>query len=119
MTPTEVRLVLHHGGYCPLPLVGKKPVFDDWPKRLDVTEFEISRWARTSPAAVNTGILTKFIPAFDVDIFSDEEAATAVVNLARADLRGSTAFFWSAPAGGQKGRYRSAPIRRSKKSRSP
>jgi hypothetical protein len=83
MTPTEVRLDLHHGGYCPLPLIGKRPVFDDWPKRLDVTEHDIEMWSRTSPAAENTGILTKFTPGFDIDIFSDAEAAAAVENLAR------------------------------------
>ena len=75
MTPVEVRLDLHHGGYCPLPLIGKKPIFDDWPKRTDVTEIEIARWSRSSPAAQNTGILTKFTPVFDIDIFSDAEAA--------------------------------------------
>jgi Bifunctional DNA primase/polymerase, N-terminal len=83
MTPAEVRLVLHRGGFVPLPLVGKKPVFDDWPKRLEVTELEIARWSRTAPAAANTGILTKFAPTLDIDIFCDEEAATAVANLAR------------------------------------
>ena len=83
MSPDEVRLDLHHGGYCPLPLIGKKPVFDDWPKQTEVTEHEIAYWSRAWPAAENTGVLTKFTPVFDIDIFSDEEAATAVENLVR------------------------------------
>ena len=83
MAIEEFRLNLLAGGYAPLPLVGKKPVFDDWPKRLDVTRQEIERWSRASPAARNTGILTKFTPVFDIDIFFDPEAAAAVVQLAR------------------------------------
>jgi hypothetical protein len=77
------RLNLLAGGYAPLPLIGKRPIFDDWPKRLDVTAQEIERWSRASPAAENTGILTKFTPVFDIDIFLDPEAAAAVVELAR------------------------------------
>ena len=77
------RLNLLAGGYAPLPLIGKRPIFDDWPKRLDVTPQEIERWSRASPAAENTGILTKFTPVFDIDIFLDPEAATAVVQLAQ------------------------------------
>ena len=50
------RLNLLAGGYAPLPLIGKRPIFDDWPKRLDVTPQEIERWSRASPAAENTGI---------------------------------------------------------------
>jgi hypothetical protein len=82
MTPAEVRLNLHHGGYCPLPLIGKRPVLDNWQKQTEVTEHEIEMWSRTSPAAQNTGILTKFTPVFDIDIF-DQEAAAAVADLAR------------------------------------
>ena len=77
------RLNLLAGGYAPLPLIGKRPIFDDWPKRLDVTAQEIERWSRASPAAANTGILTRFTPVFDIDIFLDPEAAAAVVQLAR------------------------------------
>ena len=77
------RLNLLARGYAPLPLIGKRPVFKDWPKRTDVTEHEIERWSRASPAAENTGILTKFTPVFDIDIFLDPEAATAVVQLAQ------------------------------------
>jgi hypothetical protein len=76
------RLSLLAGGYAPLPLIGKRPIFDDWPKRLDVTAQEIERWSRASPAAENTGILTKFTPALDIDIL-DAEAAAAVEALAK------------------------------------
>jgi hypothetical protein len=31
------RLNLLARGYAPLPLIGKRPIFEDWPKRLDVT----------------------------------------------------------------------------------
>lgn len=77
------RLSLLAGGYAPLPLIGKRPIFEDWPKRLEVTALEIERWTRASPAAANTGILTKFTPVLDIDIFLDPEAAAAVVQLAR------------------------------------
>jgi Bifunctional DNA primase/polymerase, N-terminal len=76
------RLNLLAGGYAPLPLIGKRPIFDDWPKRLDVTPQEIERWSRASPAAENTGILTKFTPALDIDIL-DPDAAAAIEVLAK------------------------------------
>jgi hypothetical protein len=82
-TPIETeRLSLLAHGYAPLPLIGKVPIFEDWPKRLDVTAFEIEQWTRAAPAAENTGILTKFTPVFDIDIL-DPEAAAAVEALAK------------------------------------
>ena len=83
MTPAEVRLDLYRGGFVPLPLIGKRPVFEDWPKRTDVTEHEIAYWSRSYPAAENTGVLCRNVPCFDIDIFADEEAAIAVETLAR------------------------------------
>jgi hypothetical protein len=83
VTPAEVRLDLHRGGFIPLPLFGKKPAFDDWQKQTQVTEHEIAYWSRACPAAENTGVLTKFTPVLDIDIFSDAEAAEAVAALAR------------------------------------
>ena len=78
----EARRRLLAGGYSPLPLIGKRPVFDDWQKRIDVTEHEIEYWSRSAPAAANTGILTKFVPTLDIDLL-DTTAAVAVEQLAR------------------------------------
>ena len=43
---------------------------------------EIEWWSRTSPAATNTGILTRLTPTLDIDIL-DPEAATAIEDLVR------------------------------------
>ena len=80
--PTAFRRRVLAAGFSPLPLIGKRPVFDDWQKRLDVTEHEIEVWSRTAPAATNTGILTARVPALDIDVL-DPEAAAAVEALAK------------------------------------
>jgi hypothetical protein len=33
MTPCDRRLQLLNAGYSPLPLIGKRPVFDNWATR--------------------------------------------------------------------------------------
>ena len=84
MTPAEVRLDLHHGGYMPLPLIGKRPMFEDWPKRTDVTEHRDRALVRARPRRPRTLESSPDSPrVFDIDIFSDAEAAEAVANLTR------------------------------------
>jgi len=73
----QLRHRLRQAGFSPLPLVGKRPVVEGWQNRVDVTAHEIDQWERTHPAAGNTGILTKFAPALDIDIFN-EEAVRAI-----------------------------------------
>ena len=81
-TPAEVRIKLRETGYCPLPLIGKIPVFKDWPKRTDVTVHEIELWSRTSPSALNTGLLTRETPTLDLDI-TNAVAVAAIVELVK------------------------------------
>jgi hypothetical protein len=82
MSPERIRLQLLEGGYCPLPLNGKIPVLKGWQKREETTRNEIAFWSHTHSAAENTGILTRFTPALDIDIL-DPEAAGAVEDLVR------------------------------------
>ena len=76
------RKQLRRAGFSPLPLVGKKPVQNEWQKFADPSENEIDLWPRIYPAAENTGVLTKFSPALDIDIL-DPDAAEAVERLVR------------------------------------
>ena len=82
MSPEETRLRLLAAGYCPLPLAGKRPVIKAWQALVAPTADEVHFWSRTSPAATNTGILTRLTPALDIDILNPD-AATAIENLAR------------------------------------
>src|SRR5262249_36973768 len=86
------RCKLATAGYCPLPLYGKTPPvygknnsrrgFDGWQKLNGVTRELIGMWARTWPDAVNTGVLTRNMPALDIDILN-EAAAVAAEELVR------------------------------------
>ena len=45
MTVQEVlalRVTLLHGGYSPLPLIGKAPALKEWQKRIDTSEGDIN-----------------------------------------------------------------------------
>jgi hypothetical protein len=81
-SPAEVRLTLRQTGYCPLPLIGKRPILEDWQKRHDVTAHEIELWSRSYSAAINTGLLTRTTPTLDIDIL-DAGAVDAVVELVK------------------------------------
>jgi RecA-family ATPase len=81
MTPLEKRLQLHTAEFSPLPVDGKRPVANEWQNPAASKE-EIESWLQRYPEAGNTGILTKFTPAFDIDIF-DEDAANAIEKLVR------------------------------------
>ena len=83
MNPTEVRLQLLQAGFHPLPLFGKAPsMLKNWQERLHTNNEEIAMWAKQWPDAINTGVLTKMTPAFDIDILH-LEAAEAVEALVR------------------------------------
>jgi hypothetical protein len=83
MTPTEIRLSLRKAGYAPLPLFGKAPsMMKNWQERLNTNEDDIAMWAKQGPDAINTGVLTKITPAFDVDVMHPE-AARAIEELVR------------------------------------
>jgi Bifunctional DNA primase/polymerase, N-terminal len=78
----DIRLRLRSAGFAPLPLAGKIPMPKGWSKLTDASEKEIESWAGIYPGAENTGILTKFTPALDIDII-DPDAAKAIEDLAR------------------------------------
>jgi Bifunctional DNA primase/polymerase, N-terminal len=76
MTDTaDIRCALLAAGFLPLPLRGKKPAFDEWQKKLQTNDAEIRLWGSMWPNATNTGILTKFTPAIDIDIMVPDAAA--------------------------------------------
>jgi hypothetical protein len=79
-TPYELRLRLLQSGYSPLPLSGKRPVFNGWQTRNQANPEEIRLWSTTWPNAENTGILCRLTPCLDVDLF-DKDAAEAVQQL--------------------------------------
>ena len=81
-TPTEIRLKLRRAGFDPIPLNGKRPLFRGWEKMIGVTEQEIERWERARPADENTGVITEYVPTFDIDVY-DPDAAQAVEDLVR------------------------------------
>ena len=80
---TELRLQLRAAGYSPLPLNGKAPSsVKGWQAKFDATHDEIRLWERLYPYDTNTGVLTKFTPALDIDILNPE-AAEEIEALAR------------------------------------
>jgi RecA-family ATPase len=80
---TELRLQLRAAGFAPLPVNGKAPSsVNGWQTKLAVTTEEIKLWEKLYPYDTNTGALTKFVPAIDVDI-NNPDAAEAIEALAR------------------------------------
>jgi hypothetical protein len=85
-----LRLELVSRGYTPVPLFGKAPPtyrknrkgLGGWQNLTDVTQEQLVVWATTWPDATNTGILTNFTPAIDIDILN-EAAARAAEDLVR------------------------------------
>src|SRR5262249_8892265 len=67
------RQALLKNGYEPTPLVGKRPVLDQW-QNLRPTAEDIAAWDVTHPNATNTGILTRLVPAIDDDVLDEEVA---------------------------------------------
>jgi hypothetical protein len=71
---------LTHYGYDCIPLVGKRPIMDEWPKGCPVEQ-----WARYTDCSL--GILTERTPALDVDVL-DEELADKIQAAAEKALAG-------------------------------
>ena len=82
MTPTDFRLRLLRTGFHPLPLFGKAPLLKNWQEKFATNSDEIKMWPRQWADAINTGVLTKYTPAIDIDILHPE-AAAAVEALTR------------------------------------
>jgi hypothetical protein len=82
-----LRRALVAAGFTPLPLFGKAPpVFGKngakrglggWQNLEDVTPEQIDGWGRDWPDATNTGILTRYAPALDLDILNEDAAIAA------------------------------------------
>jgi hypothetical protein len=73
------RLALVASGYLPIPCEGKKPIGPEeggrgW-QNSNATADDIKQWRHLHPHAQNTGILTRTVPAVDIDV-RDEEVAT-------------------------------------------
>src|SRR5262245_18449958 len=79
---TELRQNLRATGFSPLPLAGKVPVLKEWQRRSETSLGDIDLWATLYPDASNTGALTAYMPALDIDP-TNSEAAEAVEELAR------------------------------------
>ena len=82
--PTDARLALLAHGYAPIPCTGKAPAINGW-QNWQTNPNEIKLWLKLYPTAINTGALTKFTPAIDVDI-TFLPAAEAIEELAREEF---------------------------------
>ncbi len=54
----DVRLAIVANGYVPIPVLGKRPLADEWQKTANVSRAMLESWDRDYPNASNTGILT-------------------------------------------------------------
>jgi hypothetical protein len=83
LTPTAIRLLLADGDYSPIPTYpNKHPACNEWEKKFKVGRAEIELWPKVYPDAKGTGILTAYVPTFDIDVLVPE-AAVAVEDLVR------------------------------------
>ena len=85
MTRDEVRTRLLEHGYTPTPVSGKRAVANGWEAKLETNCDEIRLWSAFYPNAFNTGILTRYAPAIDIDI-TFQPAAEAIEQLAREEF---------------------------------
>ena len=79
------RLQLRAHGYMPLPLFGKVPPLKEWQKLTVISRDMITLWEKVWPDAINTGCLTRTMPALDIDVRNEEaavceEEAQALIN---------------------------------------
>jgi len=75
------RLALLAGGYVPIPVNGKRPTNANWQNDVAPSESEIVSWKAICRDAFNTGILTKWTPAIDIDV-TDNIVANAIAGRA-------------------------------------
>jgi Bifunctional DNA primase/polymerase, N-terminal len=80
MSDTELRKQLLRDGFEPVPVSRKKPVIDDW-NDIVIDEPQIDRWGIVLDAP-STGLRTRRMPTFDVDIL-DKAAAEAAERMVR------------------------------------
>ncbi len=70
---TACRKRLLSAGYSPIPVNGKVPPSAGW-QDIEATKALIDGWADKYADATNTGILTRTIPAVDIDVLDDRVA---------------------------------------------
>jgi hypothetical protein len=79
-TRLERRTAMIANGYDELiPLVGKKPCYENWSQRPGTTAAEVSAWETEFPRATNTGLLAAKFPGLDIDI-TDPAITQAIVD---------------------------------------
>ena len=101
----EVRFAMVTNGYTSIiPVIGKKPVLDQWQKTRNVSREMLETWSLNCPRANNTGILTRLVPTLDLDLLQ-ENAAIAAENLVRERFDGLAAPFCAASVAHQSGRF--------------
>jgi hypothetical protein len=84
LSPADARLAMFDNGYEPIPVwEKKKPVHTGWPE-MQITSDIIRDWRGMGP---HTGLRTKYMPVFDIDI-KDGVAAAIVENVVRSFLDG-------------------------------
>jgi hypothetical protein len=64
---TAYRKKLLAAGYLPIPVNGKAPPIQGW-SDIQATDALIDRWAEQYASASNTGIITAYTPAIDIDV---------------------------------------------------
>ena len=64
---TACRKRLLAAGYSPIPVNGKAPPITGW-QNIEATDNIIGTWEDRHTDAINTGILTRTIPAIDIDV---------------------------------------------------
>jgi hypothetical protein len=78
---TKRRKLLLKADYLPIPVNGKAPPFSGW-QDIAATDRIIEKWESEFADAVSTGILTRTVPALDIDLMHPD-AAAAIEALAR------------------------------------
>jgi hypothetical protein len=82
-TTSALRKQLLCAGFNPIPVIGKIPPLKAWQTKTETDDDEIDLWDKDYPNAESTGLLTRKMPTFDIDI-KIPEAASAVEKLVRA-----------------------------------
>ena len=70
---TVYRKKLLAAGYLPIPVNGKTPPIQGW-SDIQATDALIDRWADQYAIASNTGIITAYTPAIDIDVLDSAVA---------------------------------------------
>jgi hypothetical protein len=92
---TAYRKRLLAAGYSPLPVNGKAPPIAGW-QDIEATNNIISAWEYKYADATNTGILTRTIPAIDIDVL-DPSVADELQTIAEQMIGASAVRTGQAP----------------------